>query len=198
MLALPSAAARRIQNPAGRTPSPPTAKRTGIQGKVEYDFIEITQRAETGTGQQIEGTSPKGGFKPLLSSLTNLQYPKAKALYEAEDHAAYEREVENICNNLRKVWEYAVKEVVVNGIVARNKPGVSTQHLKTLLVLSETDVLKVNDGMEFNNFYVHSTAEGNEKRIPTPAEIFQRLEDARLFAKDINDRRRTQANEWGV
>lgn len=174
--------------------------REGIENpvKVEYDFIEITQRAETGTGQQIEGTSPKGGFKPLLSSLTGKQYPKAKALYEAEDHAAYEREVENICNNLRKVWEYAVEEVVVNGIVARNKPGVSTQHLKTLLVLSESDVVKVSDGMDFNNFYVHSTAEGNEKRIPTPAEIFQRLEDVRLFAKDINDRRKAQANEWSV
>jgi hypothetical protein len=52
--------------------------------------------------------------------------------------------------------------------------------------------------MDINNYYVHSTAGGNEKRVPTPAEIFQRLEDVRLFAKDINDRRKAQANEWGL
>jgi ABC-type cobalamin/Fe3+-siderophores transport system ATPase subunit len=166
--------------------------------KVEYSFIEITQREETGTGQQIPGTSPKGGFKPLLATLRNEQYPKAKALYDSDDHSAYEREVENICNNLRKVWELAVEEILINGIVARNQPSVSTQHLKTLLVMKEKDIVAVNDGMNFNNFYVHSTAEGNEKRIPTPAEIFQRLEDVRLFAKDIGDRRKEQADEWSV
>jgi energy-coupling factor transporter ATP-binding protein EcfA2 len=166
--------------------------------KVEYSFIEITQREETGTGQQIPGTSPKGGFKPLLAMLRNEQYPTAKALYESDDHSGYEREVENICNNLRKVWELAVEEIIVNGIVARNQPNVSTQHLKTLLVMKEKDIVAVNDGMTFNNFYVHSTAEGNEKRIPTPAEILQRLEDVRLFAKDIADRRKAQAEEWSV
>jgi hypothetical protein len=96
------------------------------------------------------------------------------------------------------VWELAVEEIIVNGIVARNQPNVSTQHLKTLLVMKEKDIVAVNDGMTFNNFYVHSTAEGNEKRIPTPAEILQRLEDVRLFAKDIADRRKAQAEEWSV
>jgi len=144
--------------------------REGIEEpvKVDYNFIEITQREETGTGQQIAGTgSPKGGYKPLMLLLENEQLPQAKNLYEAHDHAGYARACENFANNLRKVWEYAVEELVVNGIVARNKPGVSTQHLKTLLVLKEKDIVAVNDGMNVNNFYVHSTAEGNEQPLPT-------------------------------
>ncbi|WP_262107560.1 ABC transporter ATP-binding protein [Arthrobacter sp. Marseille-P9274] len=175
--------------------------REGIEEpvKVEYNFIEITQREETGTGQQIAGTgSPKGGYKPLMQLLENEQYPQAKALYEAHNHAAYARACENFANNLRKVWEYVVEELVVNGIVARNKPGVSTQHLRTLLVLREKDIVAINDGMNVNNFYVHSTAEGNEKSLPTPAEMALRLKDIRDFAKDLSNRRKAQNAEWAL
>lgn len=173
--------------------------REGIEEpvKVDYNFIEITQREETGTGQQIAGTgSPKGGYKPLMLLLENEQLPQAKALYEADDHAGYARACENFANNLRKVWEYAVEELVVNGIVARNKPGVSTQHLRTLLVLKEKDIVAVNDGMNVNNFYVHSTAEGNEQALPTPTVMAQRLKDLRTFAKELKDRRTAQDAEW--
>jgi hypothetical protein len=173
--------------------------REGIEEpvKVDYNFIEITQREETGTGQQIAGTgSPKGGYKPLMLLLENEQLPQAKTLYEAHDHAGYARACENFANNLRKVWEYAVEELVVNGIVARNKPGVSTQHLKTLLVLKEKDIVAVNDGMNVNNFYVHSTAEGNERPLPTPTEMARRLNDLRTFAKELKDRRTAQDAEW--
>lgn len=164
--------------------------------KVDYNFIEMTQREETGTGQQIAGTgSPKGGFRPLMHLLEQEQFPAAKALYEAEDHAGYARACENFANNVRKVWEYAVEEIVVNGIVARNKPGVSTQHLRTLLVLEEKDIVAVNDGMDVSNFYVHSTAEGNEKALPTPADMWQRLQDLRDFAKLFKDRRKLQDSE---
>lgn len=173
--------------------------REGIEDpvKVDYNFIEITQRKETGTGQQIAGTgSPKGGYKPLMLLLEMEQYPQAKALYEADDHAGYARACENFANNLRKVWEYAVEELVINGVVARNKPGVSTQHLRTLLVLNEKDIVAINDGMNVNNFYVHSTAEGNEQPLPTPAEMALRLKDIRDFAKDIAARRKAQSAEW--
>lgn len=173
--------------------------REGIEepDKVDYNFIEITQREETGTGQQIAGTgSPKGGYKPLMLLLENEQLPHAKRLYEADDHAGYARACENFANNLRKVWEYAVEELVVNGIVARNKPGVSTQHLRTLLVLKEKDIVAVNDGMNINNFYVHSTAEGNEEPLPTPAEMARRLKDLRSFAKELKDRRTAQDAGW--
>jgi hypothetical protein len=175
--------------------------REGIENpvKVEYNFIEITQRAETGTGQQIAGTgSPKGGYKPLMQLLEKEQYPQAKALYEADDHAGYARACENFANNLRKAWEYVVEELVLNGVVARNKPSVSTMQLRSLLVLNEKDIIAVNDGMEVNNFYVHSTGEGNEKSLPTPAEMAVRLNDIREFAKDLNKRRVEQDAEWNA
>lgn len=175
--------------------------REGIENpvKVEYNFIEITQRAETGTGQVIAGTgSPKGGYKPLMQLLEKEQYPQAKALYEEHDHAGYARACENFANNLRKAWEYVVEELVLNGVVARNKPSVSTMQLRSLLVLNEKDIVAVNDGMSVNNFYVHSIAEGNEQELPTPAEMALRLKDIRDFAKDLQSRRLAQDAEWSV
>jgi energy-coupling factor transporter ATP-binding protein EcfA2 len=175
--------------------------REGIENpvKVDYNFVEITQRAETGTGQQIAGTgSPKGGYKPLMQLLEKEQYPQAKALYEADDHAGYARACENFANNLRKAWEYVVEELVLDGIVARNKPSVSTMQLRSLLVLKEIDVVRVNDGMNVNNFFVHSTGEGSEQPLPTPAEMAVRLNDIREFAKDLNKRRVEQDAEWNA
>lgn len=175
--------------------------REGIEEpvKVDYNFIEITQRAETGTGQQIAGTgSPKGGYKPLMQLLEKEQYPQAKALYEADDHAGYARACENFANNLRKAWEYAVEELVLNGVVARNKPSVSTMQLRSLLVLNEKDIVAVNDGMSVNSFYVHSTGEGSEQPLPTPAEMASRLKDIRDWAKDLSSRRSVQDAEWNM
>ncbi|MCO4276047.1 AAA family ATPase [Pseudarthrobacter sp. HLT3-5] len=164
----------------------------GIPSPIEVKsaFIEITQRAATGTGQQVAGTgTPKGGYTPLYALLEKELYPAAKALFEAVDDSGYQRACENFANNLRKAWEYAVEEIVINGVVARNKPSISTMKLGGLLALTAEDVTTINEGMEVNNFYVHSTGEGNEKRLPEPPELLERLKDISAFVKGYKSRR---------
>lgn len=164
----------------------------GIESPVQvtHSYIQIVQRTETGTGQQV-GTAGniKGSFGPLMELLEQQLYQSAKRLYDDANEEAYALACDTFATNLRMAWEYAVEEIVVNGIVARNKPGVSTSHLNTLLTLDITDVVAVNRGMDLSSFYVHATAEGNEQPLPTPEQLYQRLTDLRLWAKDYRRRR---------
>ncbi|MCH8147591.1 MAG: hypothetical protein IH987_06285 [Planctomycetes bacterium] len=56
----------------------------------------------------------------------------ARQLQKAGDQPGYEREASRIYDNLRKTWERAVEEVLLNGTILRFGDAVQTQRLRAV------------------------------------------------------------------
>lgn len=157
---------------------------------VETHFIEIDKHPELGTGIQVaEHKEPTKGYQGTTAMAGSL-IDRAKKHHADGDMAAYSQDCMEFGNTIRKAWEYAVEEVAINGVVARNKPSVSTMNLKSLLALNRFDIAAVDKGMEVNNLYVHSTGVGWEKGLPAPSQLQSRLGDLQAWVKDFRKRAR--------
>ncbi|NKX56760.1 AAA family ATPase [Arthrobacter mobilis] len=156
---------------------------------VETHFIEIDKHPGLGTGIQVaESKEPTKGYLGATAMADKL-IGRAKQHHEDGDLAAYSRDCMEFGNTIRKAWEYAVEEIVINGVVARNKPGISTLNLKALLALDRADIAAVDKGMEVSNFFVHSTGSGWERSLPQPSQLRSRLSDLQAWAKDFRKRK---------
>lgn len=163
--------------------------------KVEATYIEITRHPEMGAGIQVAGTgTPTQGFKNLLTKLDREVVPDARRHHKGpeEDLRAYADDCVKFATNLRNAWELAVEEIMIGGVVARNQPAVRTGMLSNLVVVTNEDVAAVDDGMDLNSYYVHSTAAGNQTSLPTPTDMADRIQTARDWLKSFNKRRASQ------
>lgn len=159
---------------------------------VDHHFLEIVRQGNDGTGVQVGGMgTPTNGFKGIMTFLEN-EIVKQARKHHSGDNAnatAYHRDCETFANNLRKAWEYAVEEIIVDDVVARYKPSISTQKLKSLLKLTERDVAMVEAGMDVNSFLVHSTGLGKESTPPTPNDMQGRIKTLRDWASEYRNRK---------
>jgi hypothetical protein len=150
--------------------------------------LDITQHPETGTGIQRSSNEGKNGSASMMKALEP-DYVAAKAHFDDLDFTAYARDCRDFGNQLRQVWEAAVEDVVVEGVVGRSKFKVQTTQLKGLLALEKSDIASINAGMEVNDFFVHSTGEGWERSLPAPAVLRRRLDDFYKWSRDFKARR---------
>lgn len=156
---------------------------------VDTHFIEIDKHPELGTGIQVaESKEPIKGYMGTTAMADKLAI-QAKKHHEDGDMAAYARDCMEFGNIIRKAWEYAVEEVIINGVVARNKPSVSTLNLKALLALDRQDIAAVDKGMEVNNLFVHSIGSGWEKGLPEPIQLRSRPSELQTWVKDFRKRK---------
>jgi len=96
------------------------------------------------------------------------------------DRAAYEQKTEWIYDRLRQSWERAVEELLLNQVVLRFGDGVSTQRLKALTDITETDVQTVDTEMTYCSSFVHDESFAVNAGIPDPPVVsndIQRLDD---------------------
>lgn len=163
--------------------------------KVGATYIEITRHPELGAGMQVAGTgTPTQGFKNLLTKLDQEIIPAARKHHSGDDFdlKAYADDCVKFATNLRNAWEFAVEEIMIGGVVARNQPAVRTGMLSTLVVITPEDVAAVDDGMDLNSYYVHSTGDGNQISLPSPTNMADRVQSARDWLKDFNKRKAAQ------
>lgn len=161
--------------------------------KVEAYYVELTRHPEEGAGLQVAGTgTPTQGFKNLLTKLEHEVIPGARKHYSGADMdlSAYANDCVRFATDLRNAWEYAVEEIMIGGVVARNQPAVRTGMLSSLVVVTQADVGAIDTGMDVNSYYVHSTGAGNQVSLPTPADMMDRVTMARNWASDFNSRKR--------
>ena len=156
--------------------------------KVEFTRLDITQHPETGTGIQRSSNAGKNGSASMMAALER-DYKTAKAHFDDLDWDAYDRDCRDFGNQLRQVWEAAVEDVVVAGIVGRGKFKVQTTQLKGLLAFDKEDIATINGGMEVNDFFVHSTGEGWEQSLPQPKVLRRRLDDFYQWSNDFKSRK---------
>lgn len=158
---------------------------------VDHTFLEIVRQGND-TGVQVAGTgTPANGYKQILAMLENEIVKQARKHHSGDeaDPSAYQRDCETFGNNLRKAWEYAVEEIILDDVVARYKPSVSTQKLRSLLALTHQDVAMVEAGMDEGSFFVHSTGSGKAVSPPTPNAMQTSIKTLRDWVAGYRKRR---------
>lgn len=159
--------------------------------EVDHTFLEIVRQGDD-TGVQVAGTgTPANGYRQIVAMLENeiLKQARKHHLGDEANPSAYQRDCETFGNNLRKAWEYAVEEIIIDDVVARYKPSVSTQKLKSLLALTNQDVAMVEAGMDKGSFFVHSTGSGKAVSPPTPNDMQASIKTLRDWVAGYRKRR---------
>jgi hypothetical protein len=104
----------------------------------------------------------------------------ATAVLRKGDRTAYEQKVGWIYDRLRQSWERAVEEVLLNEVVVRFGDSVSTQKLRILMDITDSDVQCVDTEMSYCSGFVHDESGAVNTDTPDPPVVesdVKRLED---------------------
>ena len=91
-------------------------------------------------------------------------------LYKENDEEGYAQRARQTYQRLRDAWERTIEEVLLNGVVWRFKPGISTQSLREVAV-EHSDYLAIQNGMGKCSKYAHDGAAQAQVAPPPPQEL---------------------------
>ena len=113
----------------------------------------------------------------------------AKYIFEQGQPDEYRSHANECYNKLRKAWEAAVEERLLNKTVRRFSNEVQTKRLEGVVVENE-DFLTVDAGMAKCSNAVHDLAPELNMPVPGPGEIKEDLNALRSFLNKIKERQR--------
>jgi hypothetical protein len=109
------------------------------------------------------------GAKERIGLLKNMQV-KAENLHKKNDEEGYVKLARETYQRLRDAWERTIEEVLLNGVVWRFKPGISTQSLREVAV-EDVDYAAIQTGMGKCSKYAHDGAAQAQVSLPLPTEL---------------------------
>ena len=127
------------------------------------------------------------GAKVRIGMLKNMQVEVAKLHKNNDDEERIQR-TRQTYQRLRDTWERAIEEVLLNGVVLRFKPGISTQSLREVAV-EDSDYAAIQNGMGKCSKYAHDGAAQAQVAVPLPPELLDDIETLETWRKLVEDRR---------
>lgn len=121
-----------------------------------------------------------------ISMLRNRAVEAARYLRDGDQETAATL-VQAIYGDLRKTWERAVEEVLLNDVVVRFRPGVETQKLKAVEV-TDDDVKTITSAMTECSKFPHDSAAIADVAIPTPDDVAKHIDNLESWRKSIDAR----------
>jgi hypothetical protein len=155
----------------------------------------IKHTAEHGFGTILAGDSPwqAKNVKQRLSVVEG----KLTNILKIDDRRGetYLDAVTDFYTDLRETWERLVEEKLLNGVVGRFQPGVSTQSLRSVMVTDE-DHRTIHVAMtRASEHSGHDRARGRLSAPPSPHEMQKDIEAIRRYMTDLDKRNKTTATE---
>jgi hypothetical protein len=127
------------------------------------------------------------GAKARIGLLKNMQVDAAK-FHKENDEEGYAQRARQTYQRLRDAWERTIEEVLLNGVVWRFKPGISTQSLREVAV-EDNDYAAIQNGMGKCSKYAHDGAAQAQVALPLPQELYDDIVTLETWRKSIEDRR---------
>lgn len=149
----------------------------------------IVKTDEHGFGTVKNGDSPWQA-KSTKDRLAYLDQ-KLTTFKTAEDKQSegFERGITDFYTALRETWERLVEEMLLNGVVGRFQPGVSTLSLAGVEV-SENDYKAVYFGMSrTSELSGHDWSKGRLPSVPSHDEMAKELQEIRTYFGELKKRR---------
>ncbi len=127
------------------------------------------------------------GAKARIGLLKNMQVDAAR-LHKENDEEGYAQRARQTYHRLRDAWERTIEEVLLNGVVWRFKPNISTQSLREVAV-EDGDYAAIQNGMGKCSKYAHDGAAQAQVALPLPQELYDDIVTLETWRKSIEDRR---------
>lgn len=115
---------------------------------------------------------------------------QAKSCLKNEGREAYERRAEFIYLRLRKTWERAVEERLLNNVVERFGVEVQTKRLKPLCDIVEADIQHVTEQMSRCSGFAHDQPGALHAAIPDPEVLEKDLAELKTWVDGLRVRGR--------
>lgn len=128
------------------------------------------------------------GAKARIGLLKNMQVDAAK-LHKENDEEGYAQRARQTYQRLRDAWERTIEEVLLNGVVWRFKPGISTQSLRGVAV-EDGDYAAIQIGMGKCSKYAHDGAAQAQVSLPLPTELLDDIHALDAWRESILSRRK--------
>jgi hypothetical protein len=128
------------------------------------------------------------GAKARIGLLKNMQVEAAK-LHKENDEEGYAQRARQTYQRLRDAWERTIEEVLLNGVVWRFKPGISTQSLREVAV-EDGDYAAIQTGMGKCSKYAHDGAAQAQVSLPLPTELLDDIHALDAWRESILSRRK--------
>ena len=127
------------------------------------------------------------GAKARIGLLKNMHVEAAKN-HKENDEEGYAVRAKQTYQRLRDAWERTIEEVLLNGVVWRFKPSISTQSLREVAV-EDGDYAAIQNGMSKCSKYAHDGAAQAQVALPLPQELYNDIVALETWRKSIEDRR---------
>ncbi|MBW7832459.1 MAG: AAA family ATPase [Simplicispira suum] len=128
------------------------------------------------------------GAKARIGLLKTMQVDAAK-LHKEHDEEGYSQRARQTYQRLRDAWERTIEEVLLNGVVWRFKPGISTQSLREVAV-EDGDYAAIQTGMGKCSKYAHDGAAQAQVSLPLPTELLDDIHALEAWRESILSRRK--------
>ncbi len=115
---------------------------------------------------------------------------EAKRTLRNEGRQAYERRAEFIYGRMRKTWERAVEERLLNKVVERFGVSVQTQRMGPITDITEQDIRHVTEQMSRCSEFMHDQSGEIHSEIPDPECLEEDLEELDKWVTDLRSRGR--------
>jgi ATPase subunit of ABC transporter with duplicated ATPase domains len=109
-----------------------------------------------------------------------------------EGWEAYEKKASEVYKKLRKTWERAVEEVLLNQIVVRFGDEIQTQRLKKVADITDDDVEMVTNEMSRCSTFEHDASAATHARIPEPDTVAKDIDSLEAWVKELRQSRGRQ------
>lgn len=122
----------------------------------------------------------------------NVEFQKLRKIEANETEDEFRKASRHFYGLLRESWERLVEEKLLNKVVNRFERGVYTQRLSRLVDITDADIARVDNAMTKCSTYFtgHDSAAGVGDPYPTIDEIFDDLEDIKMFLEELQRTRK--------
>jgi hypothetical protein len=141
----------------------------------------------------VENDLPWTGL-PTKKRIAALKQDRQAAdkVFRLQGQKAYEPLATRIYANLRKTWERAVEEVLLNDAVLRFRQSIETNRLKKIGDITPDDLKTIETGMTKSSKWEggHDHALAANEPVPEPAEVEKDIEFLESWVAAVHQRRK--------
>lgn len=148
-----------------------------------FNYIELLKNP---LGEPIiMGGYNRLDFDSVLKVIKGQDIPQYKRLFDSGEYDLAESKMKSICSRMRINVERGIEKVLLNGLVNRYNMNISSQKIRYLNAVEETDVKLFDDMMTKYSFFEHPASSEKPIEYPETDEILNDVEKLLNWHQDF-------------
>ena len=148
-----------------------------------FNYIELLKNP---LGEPIiMGRYNRLDFDSVLKVIKGQDIPQYKRLFDSGEYDLAESKMKSICSRMRINVERGIEKVLLNGLVNRYNMNISSQKIRYLNAVEETDVKLFDDMMTKYSFFEHPASSEKPIEYPETDEILNDVEKLLNWHQDF-------------